>query len=96
MFQVAVRGEASHALELNKSDPTDCERLQSLSGCLMQQNRPGVPRYNARSDPHHGEALTQSRLSAGQGPTPASVGIPYGLLERTAAVFFSSTDQRLM
>src|SRR5256885_10285531 len=27
-FQIAVRGEASHALELNKSAPTDYERLQ--------------------------------------------------------------------
>jgi hypothetical protein len=31
--------------------------------------------------------LAQSRLSAGQGPTPTSVGIHYGPSERTAAVF---------
>jgi hypothetical protein len=34
--------------------------------------------------------LAQSRLSAGQGPTPTSVGIHYGPSERTAAVFFGS------
>jgi hypothetical protein len=31
--------------------------------------------------------LAQSRLSAGQGPTPTSVNIHYGPSERTAAVF---------
>jgi hypothetical protein len=34
--------------------------------------------------------LAQSRLSAGQGPTPTSVGIHYGPSEHTATVFFDS------
>ena len=34
--------------------------------------------------------FAQSRLSAGQGPTPTSVGIHYGPSERTAAVSFNS------
>jgi hypothetical protein len=34
--------------------------------------------------------LAQSRLLAGQGPTPTSVGIHYGPSERTAPVFFGS------
>ena len=35
-------------------------------------------------------SLTQSRLLAGQGPTPTSASIHYGPSERIAVVFFSS------
>ena len=44
-----------------------------------------------------GEAFSpfaQFRLSAGQGPTPTSVGIHYGPLERTAAAL-AQNDQGL-
>jgi len=65
-------------------------RVSDTAGSRIQ---PGAPRYDARSDSHCGEAfspLAQPQAPAGQGPTPASVGIHHGQPERTAVACLGS------
>jgi hypothetical protein len=83
--RLAIGGETPHALEPDRSTPEDYERLKWFGACLTQQaagpNRalrstmPGLTVTAVRHFLHW-----PSRTSAGQGPTPASVGIHHGLL----------------
>jgi hypothetical protein len=92
-FQTAVQGGGGVARSRARQVGSD-----GLREVAIAQRMPDAAEFclafrGMMPDPHHGEAfspLALSRLSAGQGPTPTSVGIHYGPSERTAAVFFSS------